>query len=170
MTKKDNLQKIYDKQRKEWYTVPDDFFKSYDQMCNTMRKRQQYQGHCWCPRKKWWLCDTNCLDCEFHTSAIKSLDEPIINDDSSCTATLLDVTEDKNTVVEKIVADRNLLQYLFAKLRELDPEAEKMITIWQEHPEGISDRKMAKLLGRPQRTFAYELKRFRDKYRHLLDD
>ena len=44
------------------------------------------------------------------------------------------------------------------------------MAIWMAHPEGISDRKVAKLLGRPQRTFANKMKRFREKYRHLLDD
>ena len=171
MASKDkNSKKIFIKSEGKCYDVPPEFYKNYDRYCNTTRKRMQYQGRCWCPRKKWWLCDSHCPDCEFYISSTKSLDEPIVSDDSSCTATRLDVTEDKNAVVEKIVADRNLLQYLFTKLQELDPEAEKLINIWREHPEGISDRKVAKLLGRPQRTFAYEMKRFRDKYRHLLDD
>ncbi len=116
------------------------------------------------------MCDTNCLDCEFRISLTKSLDEPIFNDDGSSNGTLLDHIADPQAIAEKITSDHNLLQYLFAKLQELDPDAEKLMAIWMAHPEGISDRKVAKLLGRPQRTFANKMKRFREKYRHLLDD
>lgn len=170
MTKKANEKKIYDKQTKKWYVVPTECFKAYDRLCNTVRKRMQYQGRCCCPKGKWWLCDTNCLDCEFYISPTKSLNESIFNDDGSSNGTLLDHIADPSAIAEKITSDRNLLQYLFAKLQELDPDAEKLMAIWMEHPEGISDRKVAKLLGRPQRTFANEMKRFREKYRHLIDD
>ena len=43
--------------------------------------------------------------------------------------------------------------------------ADRIIQIWQDHPEGISDRKVAELLGRKQRTFADEMKKFRDEFR-----
>lgn len=162
--------KIYDKHSKRWYTVSDDCFKTYDRMCNTTRRRMQEHGRCWCSKKKRWLCDMNCSDCEFQIVLTKSLDEPIMNNDGSSNGTLLDIVEDTNAIAEKIVADRDLLQYLFTRLQKLDPEAEKLFAIWHEHPEGISDRKVAKLLGRPQRTFAYKMKRFRNKYRHLLND
>lgn len=171
MTNKENQsKKIYDKNSKKWYSVSDEFYKAYDRYCNTTRKRMQYQGHCCCPKGKWWLCDACCLDCEFYISSTNSLDEPIFNDDGSSNGTLLDHVADSRAIAEKIISDRNLLQYLFAKLRELDPEADKLIAIWSEHPEGISDRKVAKLMGRPQRTFADEMKRFREKYHHLLYD
>ena len=157
----DMTKKIYDKQSKKWYAVSDDCFKTYDRMCNTTRKRMQDHGRCWCSKKKHWLCDMNCTDCEFQIVLTKSLDEPIMNNDEASSGTLLDIVEDTNAIAEKIVADRDLLQYLFTRLQKLDPEAEKLFAIWREHPEGISDRKVAKLLGRPQRTFAYEMKRFR---------
>ena len=162
--------KIYDKNNKKWYTISDEFYKAHDRYCNTTRKRMQYQGHCWCPKGKWWLCDAHCLDCEFYISSTDSLDEPIFNDDGSNNGILLDHVADTKAIAEKIISDRNLLQYLCAKLRELDPEADKLITIWRNHPDGISDRKLAKMLGRPQRTFADEMKRFRKKYHHLIDD
>ena len=171
MTNKENQnRRIYDKNSKKWYSVPDDFYKAYDRYCNTIRKRMQYQGRCWCPKGKWWLCDAHCLDCEFYISQTNSLDEPIFNDDGSSNGILLDHIADTKAIAEKIISDRNLLQYLFAKLRELDSEADKLIAIWSKHPDGISDRKVAKLLGRPQRTFAEEMKRFREKYHHLLYD
>lgn len=170
ISKDKQSKKIYDKNSKKWYSVSDEFYKAYDRYCNTTRKRIQYQGHCCCPKGKWWLCDAHCLDCEFYFSSTDSLDELIFNNDGSSKGTLPDRVADTKAIAEKIVSDRNLLQYLFAKLRELDSEADKLIAIWSEHPDGISDRKVAKLLGRPQRTFAEEMKRFREKYRHLLND
>ena len=162
--------KIYDKISKKWYTVSDEFYTAYDRHCNTTRKRMQYQGRCWCPKGKWWLCDAHCLDCEFYLSPTVSLDEPIIADDGSCDSDRVDYVADPNAITEKIATDRDLLLFLFARLKEIDPDAEKLMRILKDHPEGIADRKVAKILERPQRTFADEMRRFRKKYRHLIDD
>ena len=171
MTNKENQsRRIYDKISKKWYTVPDEFYTAYDRLCNTTRKRMQYQGRCCCPKGKWWLCDACCLDCEFYLSPTVSLDEPIIADDGSTDSTRGDYVADPNTLTEKISADRDLLLFLFTRLKEIDPDAEKLMQICKDHPEGISDRKVAKILEQPQRTFAEEMKKFREKYRHYLDD
>lgn len=85
-------------------------------MCNTTRKRMQYRKQCCCPKGKWWLCDTHCLDCEFYIAPSVSLDEPIILDDRSSDNTLGDYVSDPNALTEKIAADRDLLLFLFARL------------------------------------------------------
>lgn len=171
MTNKENQgKKIYDKASKKWYAVSNEFYKAYDRMCNTTRKRMQYRKQCCCPRSKWWLCDAHCLDCEFYIAPSVSLDEPIILDDRSSDSTLGDYVSDPNTLTEKIAADRDLLLFLCARLKEIDPDAEKIIQIWKNYPAGISNRKIANMLGRSQRTFADEMKRFREKYRHFLND
>ena len=56
-----------------------------------------------------------------------------------------------------LISDRILLEQLFARLRELDPEADTIIQLWMDHPEGISDRAIARELGRPQKTFADQM-------------
>ena len=157
MTNKENQgKKIYDKASKKWYVVSNEFYKAYDRMCNTTRKRMQYRKHC--------------LDCDFYIAPSVALDEPIILDDRSSDSTLGDYVSDPNALTEKIAADRDLLLFLFARLKEIDPDAEKIIQIWKNHPAGISNRKIANMLGRSQRTFADEMKRFREKYRHFLND
>ena len=57
---------------------------------------------------------------------------------------------------------------LFARLRELDPEADTIIQLWMDHPEGISDRAIARELGRPQKTFAPDqMKKYRTDLRKI---
>ena len=55
---------------------------------------------------------------------------------------------------------------LIERLRELDPDADAILTLWQENDK-ISDRAIAKALGRPQRTFADQMKRYRTELRKI---
>ena len=68
--------------------------------------------------------------------------------------------------MEDVIADRDLLACLIARLRELDPDADAILTLWQENDK-ISDRTIAKALGRPQRTFADQMKRYRTELRKI---
>ena len=78
MKTNDNQSKrIYDKNTKQWYEIPEDQYREYDRWRTALRKRMQYRGECFCPRSKWWLCDGNCLDCEFHNNTTVSLDDPL---------------------------------------------------------------------------------------------
>lgn len=61
--------------------------------------------------------------------------------------------------IENIIADRDLLKRLIARFRELDPDADRIIQMRLNNPK-ISDRKIAEALGRPQRTFADQMKRY----------
>ena len=61
--------------------------------------------------------------------------------------------------MEDIIADRELLKRLIARFRELDPDADRIIQMRLDNPK-ISDRKIAEALGRPQRTFADQMKRY----------
>ena len=174
MAKTDNHRKqyrIFDRTTHTWYEVVPEQYKEFDQWRTNLRKREQYWNRCFCPRSKWWLCDGNCLDCEFYISPTESLDAPILSDDGATNATLMDFVSDPRARSEKFVADCDLLEYLCARLKELFAEdTEKVLTIWKDHPEGISDRKVAKAIGYPQRTFANKMKRFRDMYHHLLNN
>ena len=170
MTKESKKYRIYDKTTKQWYEIPEDQYREYDRWRTALRKRMQYRGECFCPRSKWWLCDGNCIDCKFYIAPSVSLDEPIILADRSSDSTLGDYVSDPNALTEKIAAARDLLLVLFARLMEIDPDAEKSMQIWKNHPAGISNRKIANMLGRSQRTFANEMKRFREKSRHFLND
>lgn len=72
--------------------------------------------------------------------------------------------------MEEVIADRMLLEQLFARLRELDPEADTIIQLWKNHPEGISDRAITRELGRPQKAFADQMKKHRTDLRRITGD
>ena len=165
MTDKDKQNKIYNKESSTWVEVSPDEFKKYNRWCTALRKREQYWKRCSCKRNKWWLCDGNCLDCEFCIKKEASLDKPLPNGKG----TLSDYISDNTPTPEEIVSDRDLLNCLVSRLREIDPEADRIIQIWINHPESISDRKVAKILGRKQRTFADEMKKFRDEFKQYRE-
>lgn len=157
--------RIYDKPTRTWFEVPEDAYQSYVRECNTHRKRQQGHGLCCCPRNKWWLCDTVCTDCEFHKSDTISLDAP---QGDGGDAFLIDAIPDERIFLEDDAADRDLLAYLIARLRAIDPDADTILTLWLENDK-ISDRTIARVLGRPQRTFADQMKRIRTELRKICD-
>ena len=165
MTTTDKYNKIYDKNSSTWFEVSPDEFQEYNRRCTNLRKRMQYHGQCSCKRNKWWLCDGNCPDCKFYTKIEASLDETLPNGKG----TLSDYVSDNTPTPEEIVSDRDLLNRLISRLREIDPEADRIIQIWIDHPESISDRKVAKILGRKQRTFADEMKKFRDEFKQYRE-
>lgn len=126
-------------------------------------KREQNHGCCICPKSYLWKCDGQCDLCEYHMSETVFLDEPLPNGDGS----IKDYISDDSPSIEKLIADHQLLDKLIARLRQLDPEADKIIRLWKDNLEGISDRKVAEALGRPQRTFADQIKRYRTELRKI---
>ena len=166
MKKNDNQSKpntLYDKPTRMWFEVPADVYESFVRECNTYRKKKQDQCLCSCPRNKWWLCDMVCMDCEFRKTDAISLDAPQGDDEDT---TLMDAIPDGRTLLEDDAVDRDLLARLIARLRELDPDADAILALWQENDK-LSDRAIAKALGRPQRTFADQMKRYRTELRKI---
>ena len=155
--------RIYDKNLKEWFDVPADYYEEYNRERTAFRKRMQDHGRCCCPRDKWWLCDMVCMDCEFRKTDAISLDAPQGDDEDT---TLMDAIPDGRTLLEDDAVDRDLLARLIERLRELDPDADAILALWQENDK-FSDRAIAKALGRPQRTFADQMKRYRTELRKI---
>lgn len=161
--KQSKSNRIYDKSSKKWFEIPADHYQEYDRERTAYRKRMQSHRRCCCPRNKWWLCDMLCEDCEYCCADnILSLDAP----EGDGSVTMLDQQEVPDPQMENVIADRDLLQRLFARLRELDPDADHIIALWMADDE-ISDRAIAKVLGRPQRTFADQMKRIRTELRKI---
>lgn len=157
------VNRIYEKTLRQWIEVPADYFKEYDRERTAYRKRMQAHGRCCCPRSKFWLCDTMCEDCEFRRAGdLLSLDAP----EGDGSVTMLDQQEAEGPRMEDVTADRDLLARLIKRLRELDPDADAILSLWSEDPDA-SDRTIAKALGRPQRTFADQMKRYRTELRKI---
>jgi len=131
----------------------DAFYKEADRI----RHKEQDHGRCMCPYRFIWKCDGACLDCEYHAAGdTTSLDQPLPDGNG----TVSDYIPDRSKAMEEVITDRMLLEQLFARLRELDPEADTIIQCWLDDYK-ISDRAIAEKLGRKQRTFADQMKKIR---------
>ena len=68
--------------------------------------------------------------------------------------------------MENVIADRLLLDQLFNRLKELDPNADTIIQCWLDDYK-ISDRAIAEKLGCKQRTLADQMKKIRTELRKI---
>ena len=126
-----------------------------------IRDKEQNHGRCVCPYRYIWKCDGDCIDCEYHRAGdTLSLDVPTEDGSND----LYNTVSDTAPTMEDVIADRILLEQLFAKLRELDPDADLIIELLGN---GLSDRKIAEALGRKQRTFADQMKKYRTELRKI---
>lgn len=156
MENKSKTYRIYDKTTRTWYEVPEDQYCEYDRNRTALRKRMQYRGECFCPRSKWWLCDGNCLDCEFHNNTTISLDDPLPDGEG----TLGDYVPDDAPLIDEVLAEKAELGQLFKHLQELMPEAKH---IGELRDEGLSDEAIADIIGIKRTTFLSSLKKAKEK-------
>ena len=120
-----------------------------------IRKYEQYHGHCCCPYTAIGRCDGCCLDCPYRITDTLSLDQ-----ENEYGSNLYDLVATNDCPIDQHCAEKQLLSLVIGRLRELDAEADKMLMIWVQ--EGvISDREMARRLGRKQSTFAKQINRIR---------
>ena len=161
MKKAECSRKVYDRGTGEWFSVTEEQYAEYDRWRVTLRKREQRHGCCRCPRDKWWLCDGICDACEFHCcDEMLSLDEFFTEGEGEGQCLLECLCSDSPSMEEQF-ADRDLVEKLLQLLREMDPDADKIIALWEEDFR-ISDRKIAEKLGRLPRTFSYQMQRYRE--------
>lgn len=81
MQNKDNQSKrIYLKATRQWVEVSEEYYRDHTRYHDALRKRQQSHGQCVCPKNKFWLCDGDCLTCEFRRAGdMLSLDYTVEN-------------------------------------------------------------------------------------------
>ena len=159
--KDNNTRFIYIRFTKEKIPCTEQQFQDFYRMVGATRKKEQYHHRCKCPKQFFWACDGDCENCEHHLGyGTLSLDASNTEDDG----TLLDTELNETVSMEEVYADRALLEQLFQRLQELDPDADRIIQLWSENDK-ISDRSIAEALGRKQRTFADQMKRIRTELR-----
>lgn len=163
--KQSKPKRIFDKQTKTWLEVSPEQHAEFDQWRTRIRKKQQELRFCKCPRKKWWLCDGMCDDCEFRCTPgnIVSLDAPFETGDGD-EMSLHDVVADPDSLFESAVCDKAELDELFKKLGELMPEA---VEIGKLRQKGLSDEAIAKVIGIKRTTFLSRLKKTNER---LVED
>ena len=137
----------------------DAFYKEADRI----RHKEQHHHRCMCSKKHLWECDGDCIGCKYHAAGdTLSLDIPTEDGEVN----MYDCIPDSSPSMENVIADRLLLDQLFNRLRELDPDADTIIQCWLDDYK-ISDRAIAEKLGRKQRTFADQMKKIRTELRKI---
>lgn len=158
-----NTRFIYSRSLKKKIPCTEQQHKDFYRMADAIRKKEQYHHRCKCPKQFIWACDGDCENCEHHLGyGTLSLDAPNTDGDDN----FLDMLPDDSASMEQLLEDGLLLEQLFQRLRELDPDADRIIALWMENDK-ISDRAIAEALGRKQRTFADQMKRIRTELRKI---
>lgn len=163
MANKENLSTpfIYLRSTGEKIPVTKEQHDAFYKEASRIRDKEQNHGRCVCPYRFIWKCDGDCIDCEYHRAGdTLSLDAPTEDGSNDLYNTIADTAP----TMEDVIADRILLEQLFSKLRELDPDADRIIELLGD---GLSDRKIAEALGRKQRTFADQMKKYRTELRRI---
>ena len=160
MQNKDNQSKrIYLKATRQWVEVSEEYYRDHTRYHDALRKRQQSHGQCVCPKNKFWLCDGDCLTCEFRRAGdMLSLDYTVENEDGDACSPL-DNLADPAPSIEEIICDKAELDQLFARLNELMPEA---VEIGRLRQDGLSDEAIAEIVGIKRTTFLSRLKKAKE--------
>lgn len=125
------------------------------------QKREQHHHRCMFTRRYLWKCDGNCDLCEYHAAG-DTLSLDVSTEDGN--ANMYDTIPDTAPTMEDVLSDAMLLEQLIARFRELNPDADRIIELLMDE---LSDRKIAEKLGRPQRTFADQMKKIRTELRKI---
>ena len=161
MSSKDNhgkIKRIYIKSSREWVDVSEEVYRDYMRHCDATRKQMQYHGRCTCPRKQFWLCDADCLACEFrHAGDTVSLDHDLAGDTGELT--ILDAIADPAPLIEDTIADHEELSELLRRLAEVMPEAIKVGLLREQ---GLNESAIAAELGIPRTTLRSRLSKARE--------
>ena len=159
MQKNVNPYRIYLKATREWVEVSEEYYRDHTRYHDALRKRQQSHGQCVCPKNKFWLCDGDCLTCEFRRAGdMLSLDYTVENEDGDACSPL-DTLADPAPSIEEIICDKAELDQLFARLNELMPEA---VEIGRLRQDGLSDEAIAEIMGIKRPTSLSRLKKAKE--------
>ena len=159
MQKNVNPYRIYLKATRQWVEVSEEYYRDHIRYHDALRKRQQSHGQCVCPKNKFWLCDGDCLICEFRRAGdMLSLDYTGENENGDACSPL-DNLADPAPYIEKIICDKVEFDQLFARLNELMPEAMQIGKLRQD---GLSDEAIAEIIGIKRTTFLSRLKKAKE--------
>ncbi len=166
--KQSNPKRIYIKSSREWVDASEEVYRDYMRHCDATRKRMQYHARCACPKKQFWLCDADCLACEFRRAGdILSLDHDLAGDTGGLT--MFDAIADPTPLIENTIANYEELSELLHRLAEMMPEAIKIGLLREQ---GLSESAIAAELGIPRTTLRSRLSKAREQLKpefpHIL--
>lgn len=152
---------IYDRRTKTFIVVSRDIYLAYYRETWRQRKEAQKLGKCLCRRNNLWMCDGNCLGCQFSSDGVMKQDD----DDRGQISCQMQHREPQTP--EEVYADAEVLDALLKRLVELDPQGERIFALFKKE---LSDTEIAGILHRPQSTFADQIKRYRKELKKLINE
>ena len=148
--------KIYLPHEKQWVEVTEAQYYAYYRDIWATRKRAQTHRQCMCPKSKLWLCDGDCLACQFRAAGDNlSLDLTYSNEGGD-EFSLLDKLAAGSASLEDAVTDQIMLAELIKRLGEIMPEAHR---IGELRIKGLTDTEIADVIGIPRTTFLSRIKK-----------
>ena len=142
--------KVYIRRLKTWVEVTKEQYYAYYRGIWAIRKRAQAHGQCMCPKSKIWLCDGDCLACEFRSAGDTLSLDYTVKDSEGNQKRRADGLWDDSQDVQSILEDRELLDALYEELRKLDPEGRRICELILQ---GRSEREAAVTMNMARSTF-----------------
>lgn len=159
--------KIYIHRIKTWVEVTKEQHDAYYRDIWATRKRAQSHGQCMCPKAKLWMCDGDCLACEFKAAGdILSLDHTTENKKGKQTS-FMDILESDEPSAASIMEEAELLTALYQRLQELDPDGRRICELIME---GKSEREAAADMQMARSTFKRRWNTVKELLREQLKD
>lgn len=149
MTNKENQKtdrefKIFIRSVNEWVVVSEEVYRAYYRDIWATRKRAQDHGCCTCPKTKNWSCDGDCYTCAFQAAGdLRSLDFTTTDEDGN-EKRWGDSLQDDSLDAQSLLEERELLEVLYEKLQELDPDGRRICELLME---GKTERDIADIMG-----------------------
>ena len=161
------IYKVYIHRLKTWVEVTKEQHDAYYRDIWATRKRAQYHGQCMCPKSKLWMCDGDCLACEFKAAGnTLSLDYTFENKKGKETS-LLDILESDDVSAASIMEEAELLTVLYQRLQELDPDGRRICELIMQ---GKSEREAAEDMQMARSTFKRRWNAVKELLREQLKD
>lgn len=161
------IYKVYIHRLKTWVEVTKEQHDAYYRDIWATRKRAQSHGQCMCPKSKLWMCDGDCLACEFKAAGDRlSLDYTFENKKGKETS-LLDTLASDDASAASIVEEAELLTALYQRLQELDPDGRRMCELIMQ---GKSEREAAEDMQMARSTFKRRWNTVKELLREQLKD
>lgn len=167
MAKKANQYYIRMRSQKADIPCTEEQFHTYYRQIDTDRRRLQRRGECVCPRSEELICDLNCLKCPHRRSGIFVSVDTVIGESDGAEVTLADTIADPSLDICEAYCEEAEMKAVLKRLTEIMPEA---IRIAELRSEGMSDEKIAEIIGIKRKTFTSRIESARKKLRAEFPD
>ncbi|MCD7740818.1 MAG: hypothetical protein LUI06_01240 [Ruminococcus sp.] len=162
----DTIYKIFIKRIKHWETVPEEFYKEYMRDTSRFRQANQRRGLCFCSKRLFWLCDTDCVNCKFSKASKElSLDMSVPTEYGDILLAEM-IPSDDEDILDAYVLSK-LIEDMYDEMEDMNIEYKHMCELVMQ---GKSKREAARILGMSHSTFNYRFKKLTCKLRHKLED